>query len=151
MALTDQINEDIKTAMRAKDRHTLEALRAIKSALLLEGTKAGAGDSVPDDVANKLLQKLHKQRTESAEIYRAQGREDLAEDEEKQSEVIGRYLPEPMSEDEVRAAVQDIIARVGASSPADMGKVMGAASKELAGKADGKTIADIVKATLAGQ
>lgn len=151
MALTDQINEDIKTAMRAKDRHTLEALRAIKSALLLEGTKAGGGDEISDDVANKLLQKLHKQRTESAEIYRSQGREDLAEDEEKQSEVIGRYLPEPMSEDELRAKVQEIIARVGASSPADMGKVMGVASKELAGKADGKAIADIVKTTLAGQ
>lgn len=149
MALVDKINEDIKTAMRAKDRHTLDALRAIKSALLLEGTKAGGGDGVPDDVANKLLQKMHKQRAEAAAIYHEQGRQDLAGDEEQQAEVIGRYLPEPVSEEELRAAVKEIVSKVGATSPADMGKVMGVASKELAGKADGKAIASMVKETLA--
>jgi len=145
MALTDQINEDIKTAMRAKDRHTLEALRAIKSALLMEATKSGSGETIPDDVGNKLLQKLHKQRIESADLYKEQDRADLAEDEMRQAEVIERYLPEPMGEAEIREAVRDIIGRVGASSPADMGKVMGVATKELAGKADGKVIASIVK------
>lgn len=145
MALTDQINEDIKTAMKAKDRHMLEALRAIKSALLLEATKTGGGESIPDDVANKLLQKQHKQRVEAAEIYKQQGREDLADDEMRQAEFIGKYLPEAMSEDEIREVVRDIIGRVGASSPADMGKVMGVASKDLAGRADGKVIANIVK------
>jgi len=150
MALVDKINEDIKTAMRAKDRHTLDALRAIKSALLLEGTKAGSGDGVADDAANKILQKMHKQRAEAAAIYKDQGRQDLAGDEEQQAEVIGRYLPEQMSEEELQAAIQDIVAKVGATSPADMGKVMGVASKELAGKADGKAIALIVKDTLSG-
>lgn len=145
MALTDQINEDIKTAMKAKDRHTLEALRAIKSALLMEATKSGAGETIPDDVANKLLQKQHKQRIEAAEIYTQQGREDLADDELRQAGVIESYLPEAMSEDEIRKVVRDIIGRVGASSPADMGKVMGVASKDLAGRADGKVIANIVK------
>ncbi len=149
MALVDKINEDIKTAMRAKDRHTLDALRSIKAALLLEGTKAAGGDGVPDDVSNKLLQKMRKQRAEAAAIYHEQGRQDLAGDEEQQAEVIGRYLPEAMSEDELRAAVKDIVAKVGATSPADMGKVMGVASKELAGKADGKAIASMVKEILA--
>ncbi len=148
MALTDQINEDIKTAMRAKDRNTLEALRAIKSALLLEATKTGSGDSIPDDVGNKLLQKLHKQRMESAEIYRQQQRADLAEVEIEQAAVIEKYLPESLGEDEVRKIVLRIIEQSGATSLADMGKVMGMASKEMAGRADGKLIADIVKEEL---
>ncbi len=150
MALVDQINEDIKTAMRAKDRHTLEALRAIKAALLLEGTKAGADDEIPDDVANKMLQKLHKQRVEAAGIFRQQGRDDLASDEEAQAAVIENYLPEAMSEDEVRKVVAGIVSSVGATSMADMGKVMGAATKELAGKADGKLISQIVRELLQG-
>lgn len=145
MALTDQINEDIKTAMRAKDRHTLEALRAIKSALLLEATKTGGDESLSDDVANKLLQKQHKQRLEAAEIYRQQNREDLAADEVKQAEVIERYMPEQLSEDKIREIVKQAIQQTGATSPADMGKVMGVATKELAGRADGKLIATIVK------
>lgn|SRR5690606_8873360 len=148
MALTDRINEDIKTAMRAKDRTTLEALRAIKSALLLEATKTGSGDSIPDDVGNKLLQKLHKQRVESAEIYKQQERADLAEVEMEQAAVIEKYLPEALSADEVRKIVLGIIEQSGAATLADMGKVMGMASKEMAGRADGKLIADIVKEEL---
>lgn len=148
MALTDRINEDIKTAMRAKDRTTLEALRAIKSALLLEATKSGSDDSIPDDVGNKLLQKLHKQRVESAEIYKQQERADLAEVEMEQAAVIEKYLPEALSADEVRKIVLGIIEQSGAATLADMGKVMGMASKEMAGRADGKLIADIVKEEL---
>lgn len=148
MALTDQINEDIRTAMRAKDRHTLEALRAIKSALMMESTKTGGDDDLSEDVANKLLQKQHKQRIEAAEIYKEQDREDLAADEIRQAEVIERYLPEQLSEDKIREVVKRVIQKTGATSPADMGKVMGAASKELAGRADGKVIAAIVKSEL---
>jgi uncharacterized protein YqeY len=148
MGLIDQINDDIKTAMRARDKHTLEALRAIKAALLLEGTKAGASDEVPEDIANKMLQKLHKQRAEAAEIYRSQGREDLAGDEVAQAAVIEKYLPEAMSEDELKTALAEIISQVGATAPSDMGKVMGVASKQLAGKADGKTISELVKQLL---
>lgn len=148
MGLIDQINDDIKTAMRARDKHTLEALRAIKAALLLEGTKAGASDEVPEDIANKMLQKLHKQRAEAAEIYRSQGREDLAGDEVAQAAVIEKYLPEAMSEDELKTALAEIISKVGATAPSDMGKVMGVASKQLAGKADGKTISELVKQLL---
>lgn len=148
MALTDQINDDIKTAMRAKDRHTLEALRAIKSALLLEATKSGSGDEIPDDVGNKLLQKLYKQRQESASLYAEQGRSDLADEEQQQAAVIERYLPKQMSEDEIRTAVRAIIGQVGATSTADMGKVMGVGTKQMAGKADGKIIARIVKEEL---
>lgn len=148
MGLIDQINDDIKTAMRARDKHTLEALRAIKAALLLEGTKAGAADEIPEDIANKMLQKLHKQRAEAAEIYRSQGREDLAGDEVAQAAVIEKYLPEAMSEDELKDALTKIISQVGATAPSDMGKVMGIASKQLAGKADGKTISELVKQLL---
>lgn len=148
MALTDQINEDIKTAMRAKDRHTLEALRAIKAALLLEATKSGGDQALSDDVANKLLQKQHKQRVEAAEIYMQQDREDLAADEKRQAQVIERYLPEQLSEEKIRELVKEVIQQTGATSPADMGKVMGAASKKMAGRADGKIIAAIVKSEL---
>lgn len=148
MALTDQINEDIKTAMRAKDRYTLEALRAIKAALLMESSKAGADDTLSEDAANKVLQKQHKQRIEAADIYKEQDREDLAADEMKQAEVIERYMPEQLSEDKIREVVKRVIQQTGATSPADMGKVMGAASKELAGRADGKVIAAIVKSEL---
>lgn len=148
MGLIDQINDDIKTAMRARDKHTLEALRAIKAALLLEGTKAGASDEIPEDIANKMLQKLQKQRTEAAEIYRSQGREDLAGDEVAQAAVIEKYLPEAMSEEELKNVLTEIISQVGASGPSDMGKVMGVASKQLAGKADGKTISELVKQLL---
>ncbi len=148
MALIDQINEDIKVAMRARDQKTLEALRAIKSALLLETTKAGAGHEISSDVENKLLQKLYKQRLESAAIYKQQSRQDLAEDEEQQGQVIERYMPKQMSREEIRIVVVGIIQKTGATTLADVGKVMGVASKEMAGRADGKTISDVVKEEL---
>ncbi len=148
MSLSTQINEDIKTAMRAKDKETLEALRAIKSAILLAQTEAGASEELSEDAELKLLQKLQKQRKDSAAIYTEQGRADLAEPEIIQSKVIAKYLPEQMSEDELKKVLSEIINQVGASSPQDMGKVMGMASKQLAGKADGKTISNIVKELL---
>ncbi len=148
MSLSTQINEDIKTAMRAKDKETLEALRAIKSAILLAQTETGASEELTEDAELKLLQKLQKQRKDSAAIYIEQGRTDLAEPELAQSKVIAKYLPEQMSEEELKKVLGDIINQVGASSPQDMGKVMGMASKQLAGKADGKTISNIVKELL---
>lgn len=147
MTLTDKINEDIKKAMLAREKDKLEALRAIKSALLLEATKDGSA-TVSDDAGNKLLQKLYKQRVESADIYKAQNREDLAQVEIDQAAVIKAYLPEQMSEAQITAEVQRIIAEVGATSAADLGKVMGAATKAMAGKADGKMISGIVKGLL---
>lgn len=147
MTLTDKINEDIKKAMLAREKDKLEALRAIKSALLLEATKDGSA-AVSDDAGNKLLQKLYKQRIESADIYKTQSREDLAQVELDQAQVIKAYLPEQMTEAQITAEVQRIIAAVGASSAADLGKVMGAATKAMAGKADGKMISSIVKGLL---
>ena len=149
MSLAEQINEDIKTAMRAKDRTALEALRAIKSAILLAQTEEGASGDLAEEAEIKLLQKLHKQRKDAADIYQQQDREDLAEAEQAQAEVIARYLPEQMGEEELKKILSEIITQVGATSPADMGKVMGVASKQLAGKADGKTIAATVKQLLA--
>lgn len=148
MSLSTQINEDIKAAMRAKDKESLEALRAIKSAILLAQTETGASEELTEDAELKLLQKLQKQRKDSAAIYTEQGRADLAEPELVQAKVIAKYLPEQMSEDELKKVLSDIINQVGASSPKDMGKVMGMASKQLAGKADGKTISNIVKELL---
>ena len=149
MGLQQQIDDDIKTAMKAREKEKLEALRAIKSAFMLEMTKGGAGDSVDDAAGLKILQKLQKQRKDAAAIYQEQGREDLASVEVSQAEIIAAYLPEQMSEDEIRKVVEGVIAQVGASSMADMGKVMGAANKQLAGKADGGAIASIVKQLLA--
>jgi len=146
MGLSDQINTDIKAAMLAKEKEKLAALRAVKSALLLEATK-GSGD-ISEEAEQKILQKLHKQRKEAADIYVKEGREDLAGEENFQAEIIETYLPEQMGEDEVRAVVLDVIQKTGASSPADMGKVMGAAMGKLSGKADGKLISSIVKAAL---
>ena len=148
MALEAQIMADLKTAMKAKDKVALEALRAIKTALLNEKTAAGATEMTEADEL-KLLTKLRKQRVESATIFREQGREDLAEPEEAQIEIIERYLPEMLSEEAIEAKVKEIIAATGASSMADMGKVMGMASKQFAGKADGKAISAIVKQLLA--
>jgi hypothetical protein len=148
MSLTDQINNDIKEAMKAKDATTLTALRAIKSQLLLAATEKGASDQPSDDAGIKMLQKLVKQRKESADLYVAQGRKDLADAELAEAAIIERYLPKQLSEDELKPLIQAIIAKVGASGPQDMGKVMGAASKELAGKADGKTISSVVKQLL---
>jgi len=147
MSLSEQINQDIKTAMKAKDKETLEALRAIKSALLLAATDSKA-EAKNNNEELKMLQKLVKQRKDAAEIYRKEGREELAMEEEQQIEVIEKYLPKQLSEDEVKAAVERIVQGMGASSMADMGKVMGRANQELAGKADGKLIAQLVKAKL---
>lgn len=146
MSLTDKINADIKSAMLAKEKEKLEALRAIKSALLLESTK-GTGE-VTEDAENKILQKMYKQRVEAAEIYKAQGRADLEEPETFQANIIKAYLPEQMSEDQIRTVVKEVIAQVGAASAADMGKVMGPAMGKLQGKADGKVISAIVKELL---
>lgn len=149
MELEKLINEDIKQAMLAKDAKKLEALRAIKAALLLEKTgKDTSGGEIPESVELKLLQKLVKQRRESAETYTAQNRPDLAEVEIFQASIIEKYLPEQMSEEDVKKAVADIIAQTGASGMKDMGKVMGMASKQLEGKADNKLVATIVKTLL---
>lgn len=148
MNLADQINEDIKTAMKGGDKEKLMALRDIKSKILLEATKDGSSE-VTDDKVMSILTKLNKQRMESIEIFKAQGREDLVEEEQKQAVVIQAYLPQPMSAEELEKAVKEIIAQVGATGPGDMGKVMGVASKSLTGKADGKAISEMVKACLA--
>ena len=147
MALEATIMADLKEAMKAKDKVTLEALRAIKTAILNEKTAAGAKEMTEADEL-KLLTKLRKQRVESATIFREQNRLDLAEPEEAQIEVIERYLPAMMSEDEIRAKVAEIIATTGASSMADMGKVMGQATGAMAGRADGKVISGIVRELL---
>lgn len=149
MGLQDNIMPAMKTAMKAKDTVALEALRAIKSAILLAKTEAGGGDELTEDQELKLLQKLVKQRKDSAAIYAEQGRADLAEPELAQAAVIEQFLPEQLSEEEIEKVVQDIIAKTGAESMKDMGKVMGAANGALAGKADGKTISTIVKKLLA--
>lgn len=139
----------MKDAMRAKDSNKLEALRAVKSAILLSQTDAGGKDGLNEEEELKLLQRLVKQRKESAAIYKEQGREDLAQPELDQAAVIESFLPEQMSEEEIEAEVDKIITQTGASGMQDMGKVMGAASKELAGRADGKTISMVVKRKLA--
>jgi len=148
MALTDQINTEIKLAMKAKDKVQLESLRAIKSALLLAATEKGrSGES---DVASetKMLQKLVKQRKDAAEIFRNENRTELAEAEEAQIDIISKFLPEQMGEVAIRTVIERIVSDTNASSMKDMGRVMGMANKELAGKADGKMIANIVKALL---
>jgi uncharacterized protein len=149
MELENKINADIKQAMLAKESRKLEALRAIKAALLLAKTsKDAVGGEISDEVGLKLLQKLIKQRQESAELYKSGGREELAEQELFQASVIEHYLPKQLSEDEIIAGLKKIIADTGANSPRDMGKVMGMASKEFAGKADNKLVADLVKKLL---
>jgi len=149
MNLEIKINEDLKQAMREKDKRKLEALRAIKAGLLLEKTgKDVSGGEIPESVEMKLLQKLVKQRKESAVIYREQNRPELAEEEEYQSSIIEKYLPEQMSEGDIEAIIQEIIDQTGASSMKDMGRVMGMAAKQLAGKADNRKISEIVKRKL---
>ncbi|MES2731027.1 MAG: GatB/YqeY domain-containing protein [Bacteroidota bacterium] len=148
MSLKQQIESDIKQAMLAKDKDGLRALRAIKSLILLEATKDGAAAELAPEEEIKLLTKAVKQRRDSAEIYRTQNRPDLLEAEMAEISVIERYLPKQLSEDEVKARLQEIISQVGAKSPADMGKVMGVATKELAGLAEGKTISALVKSLL---
>jgi len=148
MSLEQTINSDIKAAMLAKDKKKLEALRAIKSAILLAKTDKESSGDIAEDVEMKILQKLVKQRKDSAELYKSQGRDDLFEEENFQLSVIEKYLPKQMAEDEVKKHVSDIISETGASSMKDMGKVMGMASKKLAGQADNKLIAAIVKELL---
>jgi len=147
MSLESTINEDLKTAMKAKDQAALRGIRAIKSAILLYNT-SGATDEMNTENEIALLQKLIKQRQDSLDIYEKQGREDLAVVEREEIEVIMRYLPQQLTEVELRAAIADIISKTGASSMRDMGKVMAEASNELAGKADGKTISVVVKELL---
>jgi uncharacterized protein YqeY len=147
MSLSEQISADIKTAMKARDQEKLAALRDIKSKLMLEATKGGDG-SVDEETELKVLNKLYKQRMETAELYATQDREDLRADELNQAAVIKEYLPEQLDEAAVRAIVKEIIDQTGASSMADMGKVMGMASQKTAGRADGKLISQIVKETL---
>ena len=149
MSLTEQINGDIKNAMKAREKEKLAALRAIKSALLLEASKDGSGE-VSEEAEMKILQKLHKQRKDAAALYEEQNRPDLLADEVFQAGVIEAYLPAQMGEVEIGEVVKAIIAKTGASSPADMGKVMGTAMGQLAGKADGKIISMLVKKHLMG-
>lgn len=150
MSLFDKINEYIKAAMLAKEKEKLEALRAVKAAFLLAKTEKGASDVLAPDTEIKIVQKLVKQRKETAEIYQTQNRADLAEKELFEASVIEQYLPKQMGVDELRTILKGIIEKVGAKAPSDMGKVMGVATKELAGKADGKLISETVKNLLAG-
>ncbi|MCH4148142.1 MAG: GatB/YqeY domain-containing protein [Prevotella sp.] len=149
MTLYDQISEDIKAAMKARDKVRLMTLRNIKKVFLEAKTAPGANDTLEDSAAMKILQKLAKQGKETAATYTQAGRQDLADEELAQVQVIEEYLPKPFSEEEIEKAVKDIIAQTGASSMKEMGKVMGIASKQLAGKADGGTISKIVKKLLA--
>jgi len=148
MSLQERIMSEMKEAMRAKDAVKLEALRAIKSGILLAQTEAGSKEAISEEEELKLLQKLVKQRKDSAAIYKEQKREDLAQPELDQATVIEQFLPAQLSEAEIETKVEEIIAQTGAAGMKDMGKVMGLASQELAGKADGKTISMIVKRKL---
>lgn len=138
----------MKDAMKAKDEKNLRSLRAIKAAIILAKTAEGAGGRLKEEDEVKLLQKLIKQRKDSLEIYQKQERKDLAQKEQEEIEVIEQFLPKQLSKDEIKKAVSGIIQQTGASSPADMGKVMGIATKQLAGKADGKSISEVVKELL---
>jgi len=150
MSLELKINDEIKRAMLARNAARLEALRAVKAALLLEKTREGATGDVTEESELKILQKLVKQHRESAEIYAGAHRQDLAEKELFEASVIETFLPKQLSEEEVTGIIRKIVAETGATSVKDMGKVMGAATKELAGKADNKMISVIVKSLLAG-
>ena len=145
MGVLSNLSEEIKNAMRAKDGLKLESLRAIKSAVLLVETSSDSSGPLSDEQAIKLLQRLVKQRKDSASIFRDQNRPDLAEPEEAQAKVIATFLPQQLSDEEIENAVIKIIQTTGAEGMKDMGKVMGMASKQLAGKADGKRISDVVK------
>ena len=148
MSLQAIINEEIKNAMRAKDTLALEALRAVKSAILLALTEGGAKETMAEEDEIKLLQRLVKQRKDSAAIYTQQGREDLADPEVKQAAIIEKFLPKQLTEEEVAATIQTLIVENNFSGMASMGQLMGLASKQLAGQADGKTISTIVKKLL---
>ncbi len=150
MSLLNSLNDELKAAMRAKDSLKLEALRAIKSAVLLVKTSTAGDVDLTEEEEIKLLQKLVKQRKDSAVIFKEQNRDDLATPEEAQARVIAQFLPDQLSEQEIEQIVDEIVAKTGAQGMKDMGKVMGMASKEMAGKADGKTISTIVKQKLNG-
>lgn len=145
MALEEKIMGDLKAAMLAKDEKSLRSLRAIRAAIIIAKTSEGAGGVLKEEDEIKLLQKLVKQRKDSLEIFEKQDRADLAQKEKEEIEVIEKFLPKQMSPEELKEVIAGIIRETGASSSADMGKVMGAANKQLAGKADGKTIASVVK------
>jgi len=149
MNLFDQVSEDIKKAMLARDTVALEALRGIKKEFLEAKTAKGSDGTLPDDKAMAILAKMIKQRKESADIYTQQNRPELAAEENAQAEVIARYMPKALTDQELTDVLRDIIARVGATSPKEMGKVMGVASKELAGRADGRVISARVRELLA--
>lgn len=148
MSLEQKIMTELKAAMLAKDEAALRSLRAVKAAILLAKTSEGGGGELKEDDEIKLLQKLVKSRKDSLEIYQQQNRPDLAKKEEEEISVIEKFLPKQLSPEEIKTALAAIIAETGASSPADMGKVMGVATKQLAGKADGKTISALVKELL---
>ncbi|WP_343748399.1 GatB/YqeY domain-containing protein [Fluviicola sp.] len=148
MNFTERINQDIKNAMLAKEKERLAALRDIKSKLLLEATSGGSGE-VSEEAANKIVLKLHKQRMDTYHLYVEQNRSDLADEELFQAKVIEEYLPKMMSDDEIRQVIAAKIAEIGASGPQDMGKVMGPVNGQLAGKADGKRVSELVKEALA--
>jgi len=148
MSLQKQVMEEMKAAMKSKDTVALQALRAVKSAFLLAKTEAGAGDDLSEEQEMKIIQKQVKQRKDSATIFIQQGRHDLADPELAEAAVLEKFLPEALSEEEIGKIVVETIERVGAEGMKDMGKVMGMVSKQLAGKADGKTISGIVRAKL---
>jgi uncharacterized protein YqeY len=148
MGLEQKIMAELKTAMLAKDEKAMRSLRAVKAAIILAKTAEGSGGDLKEDDEIKLLQKLVKQRKDSLEIYQQQNRQDLAQKEQEEIQVIEKFLPQQLSPDELKKEIENIIAETGASSPADMGKVMSAATKKLSGKADGKTISATVKELL---
>ena len=149
MALEEKVMDELKNAIRAKDEAALRTLRAIKAAIIIEKTSEGANGLISEATETKMLQKLAKQRRDSLEIFEKQNREDLAVKEREELAIIEKFLPQQMTAEELRAEVKAIIDQVGAKSAADMGKVMGVASKQLAGKTDGKAISDMVKQLLA--
>ncbi len=149
MKISEQINEEIKSAMRMKDKITLEALRAVKTAFTLAKTKDGASDELPESEELKIIQKLVKQRNESAEIYKQQARNDLYENEIAEAKVLEKYLPAKMNAEELKVFLEALIDKIGIEGQKDMGKLMGIATKELAGKADGKDIAQMARELLA--
>ncbi len=148
MNVQEQLQEDMKTAMKAKDQASLRSIRAIKAALLIAATEKGADGKVSDEKVMQTLQKMVKQRRDSLTIFEEQDRAELAQTEREEIEVIERYLPKQLSEDELKAIVSSVIEKTGASSIKDMGKVMGAANKEIAGRADGKAVASMIKELL---
>ncbi len=149
MNLEQNVMAKMKDAMKSKNEAALRGLRAIKAEIIKAKTEPGANGELSDDTEKKMLQKMMKQRKDSLEIYRTQNRDDLAKKEEEEIVIIEKFLPKQMDEAELKAALQNIITEIGAASPADMGKVMGVATKQLAGKADGKTISATVKELLA--